>query len=168
MKSFLIRLYELVTAPLYRRLARDLTLQLQTVSKEFVDHQEHLATRFIDELVQLNLRIDSLEAARSAKLQAVTPERMDSDGTISNLEEQEIHEILLELKSSGDLVATCHKRNLPLSTVMEWQTKYGGLDVTSMRRVRLLEEANFELQCMLTDLVRENKNLKKEQAATRS
>jgi hypothetical protein len=162
MRDLFIRLYDFITAPLYRRLARDLTLQLQEISSSYVDQHERLTAKLLDEILRLHMRLDDNEANTYAQRMSQLP--TGHDLTIgAQLSAEDVHEFLIEVGKSTDLVETCKKYDIPLSTYMQLEAKYRGHDPGAIRRLRLVEATNFELMRLLSTLVAE-KNLSSPQA----
>ncbi len=46
------------------------------------------------------------------------------------------------------------------ATIYNWKAKYGGLDVSEAKRLRLLEEENTKLKRLLADSMLDNAGLK--------
>jgi hypothetical protein len=61
MKNLLIKLYQIITSPIDRRLSRDMTLKLQSVSLAYIEQHERISAKMIDELTKLSVRLDKLE-----------------------------------------------------------------------------------------------------------
>lgn len=162
MKTFFIWIFELITAPVYRRLARDLTVQLQDISRSYIDYQERIATKFIDELIWINIRLDKLEAAIKAgnlPLEEL-PEQNGNGSQPGEYSEQDIYEVMKDIQTSLDVVEVCQKRKVPIATFIAWQSKFNGMSASAMQKMRMLEDTNFELQRLLAELSRDNKRLK--------
>lgn len=164
MKSLLIKLYDMVTAPLYRRLARDLTVQLQGISRSYIDYHERISGKIIDELVRVNLKLEKHQVS------ALVREEFERqhDGHVSgppyvqkpDYTDEEIFNILQTVRASGDLIEVCQEKKIPLAQFIHWQSKNLGLEPEAMQRYRLLEETNLEMQRLVTDLAQENRRLR--------
>jgi hypothetical protein len=152
MKNILIKLYDLLTAPIYRRLARDLTVQLQEISQSYIDQHERLTAKIVDELVRLNIRVGEAEGRQIAKdlafeqLEApiCEPEAMSAE---------QIWELMNEASRSIDVVEICAKHKIPLSLFFELESKYRSLETPAIRRMKLLEDTNIELRSLVTTLM---------------
>lgn len=152
MKQLLIKLYDLVTAPLYRRLARDLTLQLQEISRSYIDQHEMLTAKMLDELLRLNLKLERVELGRIASSNALKQleEPLKEE---KNLTPEQIFDLIKDSAKSLDIVEVCMRHNIPLATYYEIEAKFRGLDPSHIRRVKLLEETNLELRRLVTQLM---------------
>lgn len=56
--------------------------------------------------------------------------------------------------------AACAKHNISEATYFAWKKKYGGMDVSEARRMRVLEEENARLKRLVADLSVQNQILK--------
>ncbi len=78
----------------------------------------------------------------------------------SQYSESQIVGILKE-SDSGILVKdVCRKYGISDATYYKWKSKYGGLEVSDVRRMRELEAENSQLKRMYADLSLENQGLK--------
>jgi putative transposase len=67
----------------------------------------------------------------------------------------------LKVADSGVLVKDiCRKYGISDATYYKWKSKYGGLEVSDVRRMRDLEAENSKLKRMYADLSLENQALK--------
>jgi hypothetical protein len=159
MKQLFVKLYEWLTAGMYRRLMRDTTMQLQDISRAYIDQHEMLTAKLVDEIVRLNLRVEQVESALYARnyehLSAFNENNAEEDSP-GKMSEEEIYEILKDASSTLDVVTFCAKRDIPIQTYYEIDAKYRGFDPQSLRRMRVLEETNLELRRLLTQLLRAN------------
>ncbi len=152
MNKLFIKLYDLITAPLYRRLARDLTLQLQEISKSYLDQHEMLTAKMLDELLRLNIRLEQSETTRIARHKAL--EQLEEPlREPHELAPEQIFDLIKESARSLDVVEVCSRHNIPLTMFYELESKYRGLDPSHIRRVKLLEETNLELRGLLSKLM---------------
>jgi hypothetical protein len=152
MKQLFIKLYDLITAPLYRRLARDLTLQLQEISQSYIDQHEMLTAKMLDELLRLNIRVEQTELGQLAKQEA--KRQLEEPVEPANeLSEETIFDLINQAAKSLDVVDVCTRNNIPLAVFYELEGKYRGLDPAHIRRVKLLEATNIELRRLLTQLM---------------
>lgn len=74
-------------------------------------------------------------------------------------EEQKIG-ILREVEAGSPVKAACAKHNISEATYFAWKKKYGGMDVSEARRMRVLEEENARLKRLVADLSVQNQILK--------
>jgi putative transposase len=64
-------------------------------------------------------------------------------------------QIVFAIKQSETGVAVsevCRKMGVSEATFYNWKKKYGGLGVTELRKLRQLEEENFQLKKLVADL----------------
>ena len=64
----------------------------------------------------------------------------------------------LEEGMSADIL--CREYGISRSTLYQWRSKYGGMEVSQVRRLRELEEENRKLKQMYADLALDNKILR--------
>jgi hypothetical protein len=160
MRNLLIKLYDLATAPLYRRLARDLTVQLQEISRSYVQQHERLTAKLLDELLRLHMRVDNQQATLDARHTAVTQSPLEEFSMGCDLSEEKIYELMIDAGNSFDVVDLCARHKIPVTTFFQLDAKYRGCNPESIKKVRMLEATNFELTQLLTQLIKENKEAK--------
>jgi putative transposase len=56
--------------------------------------------------------------------------------------EEQIVKILKEVESSGKLTEACRRYGVSDATIYNWRKKYGGLEVSELRKLKTLEEEN--------------------------
>lgn len=78
----------------------------------------------------------------------------------SRFSEEQIIGILREAQSGGGVKTVCAKHNISEPTYYTWKRKYGGVEVSEARRLRVLEEENARLKRVVADLVVQNTILK--------
>jgi len=78
----------------------------------------------------------------------------------SKYSESQIVGILKEADADLQVKGICRKYNISDATYYKWKSKYGGLDVSDVRRMRELEAENAQLKRMYADLSLENQSLK--------
>lgn len=54
----------------------------------------------------------------------------------------------------------CRELGISRSTLYQWRSKYGGMEVSQVRRLRELEEENRKLKQMYADLALDNQILR--------
>ena len=74
--------------------------------------------------------------------------------------EQQIITILKEAESGAKVADLCRQHGMGQSTFFKWKSKYGGLEVSELRRLKQLEEENRKLKRMFADLSLEHHALK--------
>jgi putative transposase len=78
----------------------------------------------------------------------------------SQYSESQIVGILKEADSGVLVKDVCRKYGISDATYYKWKSKYGGLEVSDVRRMRELEAENSKLKRMYADLSLENQALK--------
>jgi putative transposase len=74
--------------------------------------------------------------------------------------EQQIITILKEAESGLKVADLCRQHGMSQSTFFKWKSKYGGLEVSELRRIKQLEEENHRLKRMFADLSLDHHALK--------
>ena len=74
--------------------------------------------------------------------------------------EQQIITILKEAESGVKVADLCRHHGMGQSTFFKWKSKYGGLEVSELRRLKQLEDENRKLKRMFADLSLEHHALK--------
>ena len=74
--------------------------------------------------------------------------------------EQQIITVLKEAESGATVLDLCRRHGMSQSTFFKWKSKYGGLEVSELRRIKQLEEENRRLKKMFADLSLEHHALK--------
>ena len=69
----------------------------------------------------------------------------------SRYSESQIFQILKEAGAGIAVPELCRKHGMSSATFYKWRAKYGGMDVSSMRRLKELEEENARLKKMYAD-----------------
>ena len=75
--------------------------------------------------------------------------------------ETEIQTILKEHESGLTLRELSRKYEVNRNTISKWKQKYGGMEVSDMRRLKELEEEHNRLKKMYADLSMQHHALKK-------
>lgn len=78
----------------------------------------------------------------------------------SKYSETQIVGILREADAGMKVVEICRKYGISDATYYKWKSKYGGLEVSDVRRLRELEAENAKLKRMYAELSLENDSLK--------
>ena len=78
----------------------------------------------------------------------------------SRFTEEQIIAVLKECEAGQTVKELCRKHGISEQTFYRWKSKYGGLEVSEARRLRLLEEENARLKRMVADLSLDNQALK--------
>ena len=78
----------------------------------------------------------------------------------SRYSEEQIIKILKEAETGIPLLDLCRKYGIGKSTFYKWRSKYGGLDVSDVKRLKALEAENRRLKQMYAELSLEHQVLK--------
>jgi putative transposase len=65
--------------------------------------------------------------------------------------EERIIAILKEVEAGAKVTELCRRHGISDATFYTWRSKYGGLEVSEMRRLRQLEEENRRLKSIVAD-----------------
>ena len=65
--------------------------------------------------------------------------------------EEQIIGILKEAESGVKAAELCRRHGISDATFYVWRSKYGGLEVSEMRRLRQLEDENRRLKAIVAD-----------------
>ena len=74
--------------------------------------------------------------------------------------ESQIYRILQENEAGVPIQDLIKKYGISQATVYNWRIKYGGMNISEIRRINELEEENDRLKRMFADLSLENLTLK--------
>ena len=70
----------------------------------------------------------------------------------SRFSEQQIVGILREAQGGSGVKMVCARHNISVQTYYGWKRKYGGMDVSEARRMKVMEEENGRLKRIVADL----------------
>lgn len=65
--------------------------------------------------------------------------------------EEQIIAVLKEAESGVKAAELCRRHGISDATFYVWRSKYGGLEVSEMRRLRQLEDENRRLKAIVAD-----------------
>jgi putative transposase len=65
--------------------------------------------------------------------------------------EEQIVKIPKEVESSRKLTEACRRYGVSDATIYNWRKKYGGLEVSELRKLKTLEEENRRLKKIVAD-----------------
>jgi len=74
--------------------------------------------------------------------------------------EEQIIGILKQAQAGMKIVDLCRTHGISDATFYNWRTKYGGMEVSDAKRLKVLEDENKKLKQMLADSMLENKAIK--------
>ena len=78
----------------------------------------------------------------------------------SRFTEEQIIAVLAEQERGFTTAQVCRKHGLSPATFYKWKAKFGGLDVSEARRLKLIEDENRRLKKLLAEAVLDNAALK--------
>ena len=78
----------------------------------------------------------------------------------SRFTENQIVRILKEVESGKMVKEVCREYGISDATYYNWKAKYGGMEVSDIKRLKELEDENRRLKQMFADLSLENRVLK--------
>lgn len=78
----------------------------------------------------------------------------------SRFTEQQIFSILKEADAGEPVKDVCRRHGISPGTYYKWKSKYGGLEVSDLRRMKELERENSELKKLYAETSLENRALK--------
>ncbi len=74
--------------------------------------------------------------------------------------EEQIIRILKEGEALGNVREVCRQHNISEQTFYRWRNKFGGMDVSEVKRLKGLEKENTELKKLVAELTLDNRMLK--------
>ena len=74
--------------------------------------------------------------------------------------EEQIIGVLKEAAAGVKTADLCRRHGITEQTFYRWKSKYGGLQVSEIRRLRQLEEENRQLKHVVAELTLDNRALK--------
>lgn len=74
--------------------------------------------------------------------------------------EEQIIKVLHEVKSGLKVAEVCRKYGVSEPTYYNWKSKYGGMTIAEIKRLKALEQENQKLKKLVADLSLDNVALK--------
>jgi|TARA_B100000767_G_scaffold267571_1_gene286478 putative transposase len=78
----------------------------------------------------------------------------------SRYSEEKIIEILRENEAGMTVADLCRKHGMSSATFYGWKAKFGGMDVSDAKRLKVLEDENAKLKRLLAEAMLDNTALK--------
>ena len=78
----------------------------------------------------------------------------------SRFKEEQIIAILREQEAGTSTADVCRRHGVSTATFYKWKAKYGGLEVSDARGLRVLEAENAKLKKLLAEAMLDNVMLK--------
>ncbi len=79
---------------------------------------------------------------------------------LSRFNEEQIIAILREQEAGAKTADVCRKHGISGATFYKWKSKFGGLEVSDARRLKILEAENAKLKKLLAEAMLDNAMLK--------
>jgi putative transposase len=79
---------------------------------------------------------------------------------LSRFSEEQIIAILREQEAGAVTADVCRKHGISSATFYKWKARYGGLEVSDARRLKVLEAENAKLKKLLAEAMLDNVMLK--------
>jgi len=78
----------------------------------------------------------------------------------SKFSEEQVIAILREQEAGEKTADVCRRHGISSATFFAWKAKFGGMDVSDVKRLRALEEENAKLKRLYADAMLDNSALK--------
>jgi len=78
----------------------------------------------------------------------------------SRFSEEQIIGILKEHQAGMSAADLCRRHGISDATFYKWRSKYGGMEVSQARKLKVLEEENRKLKKLLAEQMLDNSTLK--------
>lgn len=78
----------------------------------------------------------------------------------SRFTESQIVAVLKEAETGVPVNEVCRKHGISDATYYNWKSKYGGMEVSDLRRMKEMEQELHQLKRMYADMALENRALK--------
>jgi putative transposase len=74
----------------------------------------------------------------------------------SRFSEEQILAVLREQEAGEKTDDVCRRHGISSATLYAWKAKYGGMDVSQARKLKVLEDENARLKKLLTEAMLDN------------
>jgi len=74
--------------------------------------------------------------------------------------EEQILAVLKEAEAGVKTAEICRKHGISDATFYKWKAKYAGMEISDLRKMKVLEEENSKLKRIVADLSLDNRALK--------
>ena len=74
--------------------------------------------------------------------------------------QEQIHALLKEAETGQSTKEGCRQHGINQNTFYRWKSKYGGMEISDMRRLKELEDENNRLKKLVADQALDNQALK--------
>jgi putative transposase len=71
----------------------------------------------------------------------------------SKFTEEQIIGVLREQEAGGKTADVCRRHGISTGTFYAWKAKFGGMDVSEVKRLKALEDENAKLKRLLADAI---------------
>ncbi len=78
----------------------------------------------------------------------------------SKFSEEQVIAILREQEAGAKTADVCRRHGISSATFYAWKTKFGGMDVSDVKRLKALEEENAKLKRLYADAMLDNAGLR--------
>ena len=116
----------------------------------------HVPIRKIEDSERQDARLPRLRDRSKVEYEGFIPSNMKR----SRFSETQIVSILKEADTGVKVADLCRKHGISQPTYYNWKSKYGGLSVSELKRIKELEAEHSKLKRMYADLAMENDALK--------
>ena len=78
----------------------------------------------------------------------------------SRFSDEQVIAILREQEAGRPTAEVCRKHGISGATFYKWKSKFGGMEVSEAKRLKVLEDENRKLKKLLAEQVMDNATLK--------